>query len=485
MKKAIIIGAGIGGIATGIRLAIKGYDVHIFEANSEPGGKLVEFSANGYRFDFGPSLFTLPILVDELFKLAGKDPKAYFNYSRLDTSCNYFYEDGTQLTAFSDETKFGKEVEDKLGVPPEVLKNYLNHSKLIFEATKPVFLEKSLHKFSSFLNADTLRALSKAHQFDLFETMHDATTKRVVEPRLVQLFDRYATYNGSNPYKAPGILNLIPALEHLDGSYFPEGGMYSITRALVTLAEELGVKFHFNSKVDEILHKNSFAYGIRSLLKTYEADIIVSNMDVYLTYRHLLKNYKVPEKTLRQERSSSALVFYWGINRSFEQLNLHNIFFSADYKKEFEMLFEEKQIIDDPTVYINITSKLNPSDAPKGQENWFVMVNAPAIEKQSWSLLIEETKRNVLSKLSRMLHTNIADCIDYEFITDPLLIESKTQSHKGSLYGTSSNSKFAAFLRHPNFNRKIKNLYFCGGSVHPGGGIPLCLMSAKIVDSLV
>jgi len=484
MKKAIIIGAGIGGIATSIRLALKGYHVQVMEASQGPGGKLCEFSSNGYRFDFGPSLFTLPGLVDELFEISGMNPREFFNYIKLEESCKYFYEDGLKLTAFADQAKFEAEINEKTGVNPSVIKKYFDHSKLIFDYTRPIFLEKSLHKLSSFLNYETIRALSRAHEFDLMESMHDANLKRIKEPHLVQLFDRYATYNGSNPYKAPGILNLIPSLEHLDGSYFPHGGMYQITDSLVALAEKIGVTFHYGHNVDHILTDSGGVSGVSVDGEKLAADVVVSNMDVYLTYKKLLSDQHSANKALKQERSSSALVFYWGINKRFDELGLHNILFSNDYRHEFEQIFTERTIADDPTVYINITSKLNPTDAPTGRENWFVMINAPYIEDQNWDEIIQRTRTNTIAKINRMLKTDISELIDFEEVTDPILISKKTSSFKGSLYGTSSNSKMAAFMRHPNFKRKIKNLFFCGGSVHPGGGIPLCLMSAKIVDSL-
>lgn len=485
MKKAIIIGSGIAGIATSIRLAVRGYACKVFEIQDGPGGKLSEFSGNGYRFDFGPSLFTLPSLVDELFALAGKNAREHFDYVKLDESCRYFYPDGTKLTAYADQKKLGNEIYEKLGVAPEVVSNHLAHSKMMYDLTRPVFLEKSLHKVESYLNYDTVRALSNAYKFDLLQTMNEANEKRLREPRLVQLFNRYATYNGSNPYQAPGILNLIPALEHVDGAFFPKGGMISISRSLADLAKSIGIQFHFSTAVDEIVYQDGRVTGVRCGEVLHEADIFVSNMDAYLTYRQLLPKLTAPEKILRQERSSSALVFYWGIKKEFHQLGLHNIFFSNDYESEFNHLFKKKTLSDDPTVYINITSKLNPSDAPEGCENWFTMVNAPSVSGQDWDQIIQTARKNVLSKLSAYFDTDIDALIDYEFITDPLLIESKTKSHQGALYGTSSNSRMAAFLRHPNFNRKLKNLYFCGGSVHPGGGIPLCLMSAKIVDNLI
>ncbi len=208
-------------------------------------------------------------------------------------------------------------------------------------------------------------------------------------------------------------------------------------------------------------------------------------MDIYPTYKKLLPELKHPEKTLQQERSSSALIFYWGIRETFPELDLHNIFFSDDYRQEFKTIFEERQITDDPTIYINITSKDIPSDAPKGHENWFVMINAPGDYGQDWASLKEKARAVILKKLSDILKKPIEPLIATEYILDPVGIEANTSSYRGALYGAASNSRFAAFLRHPNFSRQIDNVYFCGGSVHPGGGIPLCLLSAKIVADMI
>jgi phytoene dehydrogenase-like protein len=188
---------------------------------------------------------------------------------------------------------------------------------------------------------------------------------------------------------------------------------------------------------------------------------------------------------LRQERSSSALIFYWGVKREFDQLGLHNIFFSENYEKEFRNIFEEGKVCNDPTVYINITSKMEAGMAPAGSENWFVMVNVPANKGQDWERLKKEVREMVVRKLSRILETDLSTFIETEETLDPLTIESKTMSYMGSLYGTSSNSKMAAFLRHPNFSKGYDGLYFVGGSVHPGGGIPLCLRSAAIMSNMV
>jgi phytoene dehydrogenase-like protein len=217
----------------------------------------------------------------------------------------------------------------------------------------------------------------------------------------------------------------------------------------------------------------------------YPAKTVISNADVYFTYKNLLANPILAKKVLRQERSSSAVIFYWGMKKEFTQLELHNIFFSKEYKNEFDCIFAEGKLTTDPTVYVNITSKMEASQSPEGKENWFVMVNAPADAGQNWEALKELLRKNVLVKLSRMLGEDIASQIATEHTLDPIMIQQQTASYMGSLYGTSSNSKLAAFLRHANFTSSIKGLYFCGGSVHPGGGIPLCLKSAKIVSELI
>jgi phytoene desaturase len=482
-KKAIIIGAGIAGIATAIRLAVKGYAIEAFEANSYPGGKLSEIEQNGYRFDAGPSLLTMPQYIDELFTLAGKNPADYFQYQKLDTVCKYFYEDGTRINAYADTQKFAQEINHATGEPAGNIIKYLANSADIYNITNHVFLERSLHRLQTFLRWDTVRSVLKLPQIDALRTMHKANETYFKDKRVVQFFDRYATYNGSNPYEAPATLNVIPHLEHHFGAYFPAGGMYSITQSLVKLAEELGVKFHYNAKVDEIVVINKIAKGIRVKGENIVGDIIVSNMDIWFTYKNLLQKHPAlhPQKTLTQERSSSALIFYWGIKKTFSELDLHNIFFSTDYQAEFNHIWQEQDIYHDPTVYLNISSKLKPGDAPAGCENWFVMINVPANNGQDWDTLIATARQNIQQKLSKILRTDIGKLIECESILDPRSIESKTSSYKGSIYGTSSNSQFAAFLRHANSSSKINGLYFCGGSVHPGGGIPLCMLSAKIV----
>lgn len=487
-KKAIIIGAGIAGIATAIRLAVKGFEVEVFEANSYPGGKLSEIKQNGFRFDAGPSLFTMPQYVDELFALAGEKPNASFTYQKLSMVCRYFYPDGTKVDAFNETNAFAAEISKKTSDQPGAIKKYLENSKRIYQITNHVFLEKSLHRLSTYLSFKTLKSVLRLPQIDAFRSMHKANYAFFTDKKMVQYADRFATYNGSNPFKAPATLNVIPHLEQHFGAYFPDGGMYQISLSLVALAERLGVKFHYNSPIEKIVLEKNSVKGVKIVERGFvSADIVISNSDVYFTYKKLLSEYPklLPKRILRQERSSSALIFYWGIKKQFRQLDLHNIFFSEDYQKEFEHIWQQKSISDDPTIYLNISSKYEKKDAPEGCENWFTMINVPSNQGQNWDKLIAEARKDIIQKLSKALGEDIGELIVCESILDPRSIESKTFSYQGSLYGTSSNSQFAAFLRHSNKSSKIKNLFFCGGSVHPGGGIPLALLSAKIVSDWI
>jgi len=479
-----IVGAGIAGLAAAVRAAAGGHEVTVFESNSYPGGKLHAMQVGSYRFDAGPSLFTMPAYVDELFLLAGENPRDHFTYSRLDPVCHYFWEDGTYLRAFADEKAFAAETAEKLGIAEESVLNTLKDSARKYEANGRIFLEKSLHRWSTWLSLPVLRALAQIHRYDLFTSMNRVNERLAQDHRLVQLFNRFATYNGSDPYRAPGLLTIIPHFEHHIGAFYPEGGMHQITKAIYALAQRMGVTFYFNEPVVEIGVKDFEVTGLQTASRWHPFDRVLCNMDVFFAYERLLPGQRKPRRILQQERSTSAMIFYWGIRKVFPQLGMHNIFFSRDYRREFSCLKEGK-VSDDATIYVNITSGHTPEDAPPGCQNWFVMINVPPFTNDRPSFDLKLLREQTLARLSQILGEPIAPLIEIEELLSPRDIETKTLSHQGSLYGTASNKPMSAFLRHPNFSSRIRGLHFCGGSVHPGGGIPLCLLSAKIaVDSM-
>ncbi len=484
-KSVAILGSGLAGLAASIRLAHAGFTVSVFEKNSYPGGKLTEFQKDGYRFDAGPSLLTMPNYITEVLSLAGNSHADKFRYRRLRTVCHYFWPDGSRFSAPADSRELIAGLAELTGCDPKKIAAYLHNSKLKYELTGTVFTEKSLHRLSTWLSGSVVKALAHLHRFDLMRTMHQTHVKRLGHPKLVQMFDRYATYNGSNPYKAPGMLTLIPHLEHHVGAFLPEGGMHDVTQSLFEAAKSMGVTFHFETAATGLEVAQKKVIHLKTEHGTHSPDAILSNMDVWYTYKKLLPAVKHPEKILRQKRSTSALIFYWGVRSEAPGMDVHNILWAEDYAAEFEAIAEKGELYHDPTIYVNITSRMVPGDAPQGCTNWFVMVNVPHGNVLNSEEAIHRVRTTVLDKIETLLGIPVKQLIDTEEWLTPHDIDHKTGSYRGSLYGTSSDSTLAAFLRHPNFTRRVKNLYFAGGSVHPGGGIPLCLQSAKIASALI
>ena len=486
MKNTIVIGAGIGGIAASIRLARKGYSVKVFEASSFPGGKLSEFKMGEYRFDRGPSLFTLPEYVRELFELCGEKMSDHFTYSELPVLCKYFYPDGFVFEAKGNKEENIKAITQAFDEDENKVRAFFSKSEFIYNTTAPLFLERPLKLSKLYKTKAFWKGIARIPRLPLIGDYTFQLKKYFKNPKTIQYFQRYATYNGSNPYKTPALMQLLPHVEQGIGAFIPDKGMYDITNQLFELAKRQGVQFIFNSKVNEIIVEDGKAVGIRfEENKIEKAGLIVSNMDVFPTYKKLLPKEEEPKVILNQEKSSSALIFYWGMNKIFNQLDVHNILFSSNYENEFRCLFEHKTLIEDPTVYIHITSKHIAIDAPISGENWFVMVNAPNNTGQDWDSIEKETKENIISKIESQLGENIREHIVCEKSWNPKGIENDTSSHLGALYGNASNSSSAAFFRHANNSSRIKDLYFVGGSVHPGGGVPLAILSAKTMTDLI
>jgi len=484
-KKVIIIGSGIAGLAVSIRLKSKGYSVEVYEKNKNVGGKLSDFYIDKFRHDFGPKLFTMPNLIEDIFENAGVNTDKYFKYDKLEIACKYFWDDGQIFNAYSDSQKFINEVHKNFNKHENKVEEYIFNSKKKFNLVKKIFLEKSLHKISTYLSLDSLKAILNFLQLNIFISLNSLNRRYFKDEKLIQLFNRFATYNGSSPYLTSGIMSIIQHLEHDLGVFMPRKGISDISYSLYNLAIDLGVKFHFNSEIDNIIIKNKSAVGVSINKINHKADIIISNMDINLTYDRLLKGYKKPFFIKNYQPSSSAVVFYWNMNKSFSNINVHNIIFSRDQKKEFDYIFNKKSIYEDPTVYICSTSKIVKEDAPIGCENWFILINSPFDSGQDWKKIKKTLRDNIIKKINSTLKVDIESNIVGEKILTPIEIEIETLSKFGALYGSSSNSLQSAFIRHPNFSKNINNLYFCGGSVHPGGGIPLCLNSAKIVSDLI
>lgn len=485
-RTVAIVGAGIGGLAAAARLAHAGARVTVFEQADHAGGKAASATLGGYRFDTGPSLFTLPEVFRAFFERLGRNLDEYLQPIPLAPLCGYEFADGTRLDSYSDRARFAAELEATGVAQAAELEAYLERSARLWEWAGELFLTRSLHEPATYASYRGLKALLHAAQLSPFTSLHVANARAFADPRAAQLFDRYATYNGSSPFRTLATMRIIPHVEYAFGGYALKGGIVALPRALERVARECGAQFRLGARVERIVVENGRCRGVEAGGELFPAEAVVSNADVLSTYRTLLGEPQAPEarRTARLEPSSSGLVFLWGVARSFPRLRVHNIFFSGDYRAEFDAIFGALDLPANPTIYVNVTSKVEAADAPPGGENWFVLLNAPRNAGQDWPALAARARQAVLARLSRALGCDLAPLIAEEKVIAPPDIERDTGSTCGSLYGIASHSPVSAFLRHPNRSRRIGGLYFAGGSAHPGGGMPLALLSGMLAADL-
>ena len=485
-KRVVVIGGGLGALSSAIRLARLGFSVQLFEKNPKIGGKVNEVILEGYRFDTGASLLTMPFVIDELFDFAGFKRADYLDFVSLDPICRYFFSDGSVMDASADKAKMRTAIQQLSPDDVESYARFLKYAARIHTLTSEIFMFTPIHEFKKLMKPRHFQTLFRLHQIDPFRTIHQSVSRFFSDPRLVQLFDRYATYNGSNPFQAPATLNIIPYIEYELGGYYVKGGIYRLVDALVTVARELGVQIYTSARVEKICHERKRVSGVQVNGKEVKADYVCCGADAVVAYNELIDGHqKRRERLNRLEPSLSGMVFLWGVRAKHPKLAHHNIIFSRDYDAEFKQIFKHQQVPDEPTIYIAITSKADAEHAPADSENWFVLLNMPYLTRgQMWE---EETvrMRSVVLDTLKRLGFDIADRIEVEEVYTPVDFSELYASNQGSIYGISSNSKTTAFKRIPNRSRTLDGLYFAGGSVHPGGGIPLVILSGKMAATLI
>lgn len=485
MKKSVgVIGAGIGGLATACRLAADGYDVSVFERNGKPGGKMNEMQADGFRFDTGPSLLTMPHVVDELFQYCGYRRDQLITYRALEPGTRYYYKDGTCFNVYDSISKTADEIRRIAPEDESAWLKFLGYAAGLYEKTADTFLFNPLQGLKDF----PMDSLMDLMSIDALTTVSKRVNSYFQSPYLRQFFKRFTTYNGSSPYQAPATLNVIPYVELCLGGYYIQGGMYRLIKALEQVAGELGVRFHYNEPVHSIEAEDDEIKGLRLTSdpdKTISFDLLVSNADATETYLHLINEKELSKRTIKKTRSiepsCSGFVLLLGLDTQYDMLAHHTILFSGDYEKEFANIFKDRKLPDDPTIYIANTSATDPDHVPqKGYSNLFVLVNAPYTDgSNDWDEIASRYRDHVIQELENRGLKNLSKHIVYEDKITPYHFLTAYRSNCGSIYGTSSNSRLAAYHRPRTKSPYLKNLYLAGGSCHPGGGIPLVMLSSK------
>jgi len=482
-NKVIVVGAGLGGLSAAISLAEEGFDVEVFEKNDKIGGKLNIMEKDGFTFDLGPSILTMPEIFNNLFKKVGKDFRDYVPIKKLEHEWRSFFEDGTIIDLYNDLDEMGEKNNSLTKKDIQGLKEYLEYTKKIYNITEEGYFDKGLDTMSEILGHYGI--FKSLFGLDYFKTMHQRVEKYLDNENLIHMMDFFIKYVGSSPYHAPAVLNLLFYVQNKFGLWYVEGGMYNIAEGLKKLMNELGIKVHLNS---EVIKMNKTDGKIKSITlkngEEHQADIFVSNMEVIPAYENLIEeNSKMLDKYKEKfEPACSGLVLHLGVKKKYEMLNHHNFFFSKDPEHHFESVFKKYQLPSDPTIYLVASAKTDAGQAPEGYENIKVLPHIPYIQDNPFSKdQYLELRENVLDKLERMGLTDLRKNIVVEEMWTPHDIKDLYYSNRGAIYGVVSDKKTNRGFKAPKESEKYNNLFFVGGSVNPGGGMPMVVLSGQQV----
>ncbi len=479
MSSAVVIGAGLGGIAAALRLRALGWEVAVCEAGPTFGGKMNLWTEQGFRFDTGPSLITMPWVFEDLFRVAGSRLQDHLELLPLTSLSQYFFDDGTSFTYSADLPQW---LETLHGIAPDDVDGFLRFLQLgsrLYEVSKQTFLKRAPFDRPLLADLKVLKDFPLRHGWGNY---HRTVAAHFRSPHLRQLFDRYPTYVGSSPYMAPATLAVIPYLEYVFGGYAVRGGLYRIIEALVSLAQLNGIKLLANSEVTRIETTGDRSCGVQLADGTrLPANAVIMNGDAAVTSELLGGG-----RAIAKDRSMSGFVMLLGLRRTLPELHQHSIYFSGDYATEFDQIFNNRRFPDDPSVYVNAPSRADRSAVPGGEgETLFIMANAPATDDRWDEAQISEARRRVFARLAKSGFPNIEKEIAVSDVWTPRRMADRYHMPGGAIYGTDSHGWKNAFLRPPNRNRTVRNLYHVGGSTHPGGGTPTVLLSAQIaVDQI-
>jgi len=484
---AIVIGAGIGGIATAARLAKNGYSVTVLEKNETPGGRCNQIVQDGHRFDIGPTLFLMPEVWEETFASLGEKMEDYLDLRRIDPTYKVHFEDGLQLELTSDIGKMQTQLET---VEPTAFTGFLAY---IAEGAKhyKLSLEKFVGRnFYNIFQYFSLKNLPLIFQLKALQKHYNNTGRFFKDERLKAAFTFQNMYLGLSPYDAPATYSLLQYTELAEGVWYPIGGMYAGIQALVEVAEKLGVKFIYRAPVKKLETNDKNVLGaILEDGRTFSADIFVGNADLPYIYKELLPDLVEAKKLDEKLYTCSTIMFYWGVDKRYPQIQHHNILLGGDYKASFDQIFEDHDLPESPSFYVHAPARSDPAAAPKEQDTLYVLVpvgHLDAASEQDWDERIRRARHTVLERLSKdMSIDDLQEHIKFETVYQPKVWKERFNLEKGAAFGLSHNFWQVGFLRPQNRHKKYKNLYFAGASTHPGTGLPIVLLSAKLTTERI
>jgi len=479
----VVIGGGLGGLSAAISLATEGFAVQLLEKNDKVGGKLNIMTKDGFTFDLGPSILTMPAIFEALFSRAGKNMADYVQIQKVEPHWRNFFEDGTVVDLCEDPQQQRREL-DKLSPDtyPQFLR-FLDYSKNLCTEIEAGYFAKGLDGFWDLLKFyGPWRSLLN---FDVFRSMDQGVRRFITDPKLIEILNYFIKYVGSSPYAAPAMLNVLPYIQYHYGLWYVKGGMYGLAQAMEKLALELGVEIRLQAEVSDIQKQGGRASAVKLASgEVLPADIVVSNMEVIPAMEKLLHSPASElQKMQRFEPSCSGLVLHLGVNRLYPQLAHHNFFYSDHPQEHFDAVFKSHRLSDDPTIYLVAPCKTDPTQAPNGCEIIKILPHIPHLDPDK-PLTAEDyaaLRERVLLKLERMGLTDLRQHIVTEEYWTPLDIEARYYSNRGSIYGVVSDRFKNLGFKAPQRSSELSNLYFVGGSVNPGGGMPMVTLSGQLV----
>ena len=486
-RSAIVIGAGIGGIASAARLARAGYQVIVLEKNHQPGGRAGQLKRDGHRFDLGPTLFLMPEVWEETYAALGEKMSEHLDLRRIDPTYTVHFEDGLKLRLTSNLGEMQQQLESVEKRAFTGFLSYLAEASRHYKISLEKFLGRNFYGLLDYFSPRNLPMLIGLKAL----TKHYANTGRFFKDQhLRAAFTFQNMYLGLSPFDAPATFSLLQYTELAEGVWYPMGGMYRAIESLTAVATKLGVKFLYDCAVSEIKTDGSH---VRSVVtedgREFGADVFIGNADLPYIYKSLLPKSRTAERLDKKLYTCSTIMFYWGMDKSYPQIAHHNVFLGGDYQASFENIFKKHGLPDRPSFYVHAPARTDPEAAPEGQDTLYVLVPVGHLDEdrqQDWQSMISRAREAVLQRLSKdMGLDDVAQHIKFEVVYQPQDWKDQFNLEKGAAFGLSHNFMQVGYLRPQNRHARYKNLYFAGASTHPGTGLPIVLLSAKLTTERI
>lgn len=486
-QTVIIVGAGVGGIATALYLAKKGFKVKVYEKNATPGGRCGQIIRDGHRFDLGATIFLMPNVYRRIFHSWGLKLEECFETKPLHPIYTLYFEDGTCIPFTTDFNRMQTQLE---AIEPGSFNRFLFYVANGYKKYRIAFshlIGRNFYSLSEFVNFRNARLLIR---LKTYVRHHRYARSFFKNDHLIKAFTFQNIYVGQDPTKAPALFSMIPAAELIEGSLFTMGGMYSIVQKICSLAEELGVEFFYNSQVERIEADSNRVKGV--VLKggeKSEADFIIANADLPYVYNELLPDNHLAHRLKRMKYTCSAIVFHWGVRKAYPQLGHHSVFLSDKYRDNLKLIFNKKSLSSEPSFYVHAPVRTDPGAAPDGQDTLSVIIPASHLDdrvEQDWVKLKNDARKSIIARLVKAGLTDLEENIKFEISFLPGTWQNMFNLSRGATFGSlNHNIMQMGYFRPRNQHKRYRNMFFVGGSTHPGNGVPLVLLSAQLTSERI